>query len=107
MIIKKVKIENFLSYFDNKTFEFSNGLNIILGENGEGKTKFFDAVEWLLQDNNTEKEVMQAINNLDKELTIFIVAHRLTTLRNCDEIFELVDGKIISRGNYASFQEKQ
>jgi DNA sulfur modification protein DndD len=56
MIIKKVKIENFLSYFDNKTFEFSNGLNIILGENGEGKTKFFDAVEWLLQDNNTEKD---------------------------------------------------
>lgn len=48
MIIKKVTIENFLCYYGVKQFEFSKGLNIILGENGEGKTKFFDAIEWLL-----------------------------------------------------------
>jgi DNA sulfur modification protein DndD len=67
MIIKKVKIENFLSYFDNKIFEFTNGLNIILGENGEGKTKFFDAIEWILQDNNNEKD--QIISKKRLELT--------------------------------------
>ena len=66
MIIKKVNIENFLSYFDNKSFEFSNGLNIILGENGEGKTKFFDAIEWMLQDNNTEKDTLISKKRLEQ-----------------------------------------
>jgi DNA sulfur modification protein DndD len=47
MIIKKIIIENYLCYFGVKEFELSNGLNIILGENGEGKTKFFEALEWL------------------------------------------------------------
>jgi DNA sulfur modification protein DndD len=49
MIIKKITIENFLCYYGVKEFELSDGLNIILGENGEGKTKFFDALEWLFR----------------------------------------------------------
>jgi len=56
MIIKKVTIENFLCYYGIKEFQFSKGLNIILGENGEGKTKFFDAIEWLLNTSNTSNE---------------------------------------------------
>ena len=56
MIIKKVIIENYMCYYDIKTFEFTNGLNIILGDNGEGKTKFFDAIEWLFQENNTDND---------------------------------------------------
>ena len=51
MIIKKVIIENFLCYYNEKEFVFADGLNIILGENGEGKTKFYDALEWLLKGN--------------------------------------------------------
>ncbi len=47
MIIKKVSIENYLCYNGVKEFELSDGLNIILGENGEGKTKFFEALDWL------------------------------------------------------------
>ena len=57
MIIKKVTIENFLCYFGIKEFEFSKGLNIILGENGEGKTKFFDAIEWLLNTTYSSNEI--------------------------------------------------
>jgi DNA sulfur modification protein DndD len=49
MIIKELIIENYLCYYDQKKFEFSDGLNIVLGENGEGKTKFFEAVEWLFK----------------------------------------------------------
>ena len=56
MIIKKVTIENFLSYYGTKEFEFATGLNIILGENGEGKTKFFDAIEWLLNTTYSSNE---------------------------------------------------
>lgn len=47
MIIKEVLIENYLCYYGIKKFNLSNGLNIILGENGEGKTKFFEALQWL------------------------------------------------------------
>ncbi|WP_374175280.1 AAA family ATPase [Flavobacterium tructae] len=57
MIIKEILIENYLCYYGIKKFSLSNGLNIILGENGEGKTKFFEALEWLFNDDN---------DNLDK-----------------------------------------
>jgi DNA sulfur modification protein DndD len=56
MIIKKIIIENYLSYFDIKEFELSDGLNIILGENGEGKTKFFEALDWLFNGKNFKLE---------------------------------------------------
>jgi len=49
MTIQEVVIENFLCYYDIKRFPFSEGLNIILGENGEGKTKFFEAMDWLFK----------------------------------------------------------
>ncbi|MEM9884452.1 MAG: AAA family ATPase [Bacteroidota bacterium] len=51
MIIKKIVIENFLCYYDIKEFVFADGLNIILGENGEGKTKFYEALVWLFNGN--------------------------------------------------------
>jgi len=53
-------------------------------------------------DNETEEAVMQAIEGLSKNLTILIIAHRLTTLKNCTEIVELSDGRILRKGNYAA-----
>ncbi|KAF3981020.1 MAG: ABC transporter ATP-binding protein [Methylococcales symbiont of Hymedesmia sp. n. MRB-2018] len=40
-------------------------------------------------DNDTEAQVMNAIDDLDSQLTILIIAHRLTTLKNCDQIIEV------------------
>jgi len=40
-------------------------------------------------DNQTEKKIMDTINKLDNDLTILIVAHRLTTLKECDQIIDL------------------
>lgn len=54
MIIKKIQIENYLCYFGLNTFQFEDGLNIILGENNEGKTKFFEAVDWLFNGNSID-----------------------------------------------------
>ena len=51
-------------------------------------------------DNNTEKSVMDAIKGLNNDLTILLIAHRLTTVRNCDTIIELEKGRIISQGTY-------
>ena len=48
MIIKEIRIKNFRSYYgDNNHFEFSDGLTLILGDNGDGKTTFFEALQWL------------------------------------------------------------
>ena len=51
-------------------------------------------------DNETEKAVMDAVNNLSKSLTIIIIAHRLNTVKNCDIIFKLKNGKLIGQGTY-------
>jgi ATP-binding cassette subfamily B protein len=51
-------------------------------------------------DNQTEGAVMQAIEGLHPDLTILIVAHRLTTLRSCDQIVELERGGIRRIGSY-------
>jgi ATP-binding cassette subfamily B protein len=51
-------------------------------------------------DNQTETAVMNAIDGLHQDLTIFLVAHRLTTLRGCDLIVELDRGLIARTGTY-------
>lgn len=45
-------------------------------------------------DSKTEQSVMKAIEGLEKELTILIIAHRLTTLKGCDQIVEITQGGI-------------
>ena len=50
-------------------------------------------------DNQTEKTVMEAINNLSKNLTIIQISHRLNTLKNCDVIFKLEKGQLVKDEN--------
>lgn len=54
-------------------------------------------------DSKTESSVMDSITNLSKDLTIIIVAHRLSTLRDCSNIIELDGGKILRQGVYNDF----
>jgi ATP-binding cassette subfamily B protein len=51
-------------------------------------------------DNDTEKAVMEAIDQLSNELTILIIAHRLTTLKNCSKIIRLEKGSIMHIDTY-------
>jgi ATP-binding cassette subfamily B protein len=51
-------------------------------------------------DNETEQAVMQAIEGLSKDLTLLIIAHRLSTLKNCTQIVELGEGCIKRAGSY-------
>jgi ABC-type multidrug transport system fused ATPase/permease subunit len=51
-------------------------------------------------DSETELAVMQAIEGLSKDLTLLIIAHRLTTLKNCTHIVELGDGGIKRNSSY-------
>jgi len=51
-------------------------------------------------DNETEWEVMEAIESLDKEITVLIIAHRLTTLKGCDKIVKLNKNYTVRIGIY-------
>ena len=51
-------------------------------------------------DNETEQAVMQAIEGLSNELTLLIIAHRISTLKNCTQIVELGEGGIKYAGSY-------
>jgi ATP-binding cassette subfamily B protein len=51
-------------------------------------------------DSETEQAVMQAIEALSKNLTLLIIAHRLSTLQNCTQIIEIADGVIKCTGSY-------
>lgn len=57
MIISKLVIGNFRSYYGEKIFEFKRGLNLILGSNGDGKTTFYDALEFVLGEQNIDSNV--------------------------------------------------
>jgi ABC-type multidrug transport system fused ATPase/permease subunit len=48
-------------------------------------------------DNETEKEIMKAIDGLKGEKTLIIIAHRLTTIENCDTVFKLNKGRLVSK----------
>jgi ABC-type multidrug transport system fused ATPase/permease subunit len=51
-------------------------------------------------DNQTEQAVMDAVNNLGKNITIILIAHRLSTVKNCDKIFLLENGKLKNEGTF-------
>jgi len=48
-------------------------------------------------DNETEKDIMTSIDSLHGKMTIIIVAHRLSTIENCDRVYEVKKGKMIKR----------
>lgn len=56
-------------------------------------------------DNLTEQAVMEAVGKLNNEITIILIAHRLSTVRDCDSIFILNGGKIKCRGSYDELNE--
>lgn len=51
-------------------------------------------------DNETEKSVMNSINNLDNNITIIMIAHRLNTVKDCDIIFKLEKGRLVKKGKF-------
>lgn len=107
----QANISNFIN-------ELADGYNTLVGERGvrlsggqrqrigiaralykQANVIVFDEATSAL-DNATEKSVMDAIQNLSQDLTIILIAHRLTTVQRCDTIFELDNGRIVSHGSY-------
>jgi ATP-binding cassette, subfamily B, bacterial PglK len=57
-------------------------------------------------DDETENSVIEGVNKFSKNLTVIMIAHRLTTLKNCDRIIELSDGVISDFTTYESLINK-
>ena len=57
-------------------------------------------------DNKTEKSIMKSIDKLPHELTIIMVAHRLTTVKDCDVIYVLSRGEIVDQGTYNELKDR-
>ena len=56
-------------------------------------------------DNQTQSEIKVTLDNLKNEYTIIIVAHRLSTIQDCDTIHVIEDGKVISSGKHKKLLE--
>ncbi len=63
------------------------------------KIIFFDEATSAL-DGKTEQKVMQSIDSISIDTTIIIIAHRLNTIKKCDQIIHLADGRIEAMGDY-------
>jgi len=57
-------------------------------------------------DNLTEKAVMQAVHNLNNKKTIILIAHRLSTVQNCDCIYMLDHGRLTAQGTYSELLKR-
>lgn len=116
-MIKDERIWNALERAQLKDFiaELPGGLDTIVGERGvkfsggqrqriaiaralynEPEILILDEATAAL-DNETETAVMESIDALQGQITMIIVAHRLTTIRNCDKIYEIRNGKAVER----------
>jgi ABC-type multidrug transport system fused ATPase/permease subunit len=65
----------------------------------QAKILVFDEATSAL-DSETEAAVMKAIQSLGRDLTIVLIAHRLTTLKGCDIIYRFDQGNFVSEGGY-------
>lgn len=97
-----------------KTFIGERGVRLSGGQRqriGIARALYFDPDVLILDeatsalDNITEKAVMQAVHNLSKKKTIILIAHRLSTVRECDTIFLLDNGRIQAQGTFSELIE--
>ena len=57
-------------------------------------------------DNLTEQAVIEAVNNLGHEITIIMIAHRLSTVRQCDQLYLLDQGEVKASGTYEKLKQQ-
>ncbi len=109
--IVKSSLENFVN-------ELPNGIDTLIGERGArisgGQRQrvalaraFYHERSVLVMDESTsalddktEEEIIRSISSLKGDTTTIIIAHRVSTLANCDLIIKMHEGKIIEQGSY-------
>ncbi len=113
-----------LAHLDELIKTLKNGIHTKVGERGvqlsggqrqrvgiaralyhEAEVLVFDEATSSL-DGITEKMIMESIDQLSGKKTIIMIAHRLKTIQNCDEIFFIDNGQIIDHGTYNELVER-
>ena len=110
--------------FDDVVAEMPYGLYTMIGENGVklsgGQRQrlalaraFYRGAKVLVLDeatsaldNRTEHDLLQALELVGRRCTTIVIAHRLTTVKKCDRIIQIENGKIHAQGDFASLCEK-
>ena len=109
--------------FDDVVAQMPYGLYTMIGENGvklsggqrqrlalarafyrEAKVLVLDEATSAL-DNRTEHDLLQALELVGRRCTTIVIAHRLSTVKKCDRIVEIDNGKILSQGDFLSLCE--
>jgi ATP-binding cassette subfamily C protein len=117
LAVRLARLDEFLS-------SLPQGLDTLVGERGvrlsggqrqrvaiaralyhEPEVLIFDEATSAL-DNQTEREVTRAIGALQREKTLIIIAHRLSTVRGCDRLFFLREGRVAAVGSFDELLEK-
>jgi len=99
-------------------YDLPSGINTIIGEGGStlsgGELQRLSIARAILKDSKivildeatanvdpeNEEKLMKAIDALTKDKTVIMIAHRLKTVRNCDDIFVIDEGKIVEEGTH-------
>lgn len=87
MIIEKIDLENFMCYSGKMTIPFKEGINVIIGDNGYGKSKLYDAFYWVMYD--------QVFDGNKKEF-IKTSSYRENLISDKAK-FDMLDGRIASK----------
>ena len=111
-VIKKLDLEEFINKLTNKyqTMVGERGARLSGGERqliGLARALYLKPKVLILDeatsalDHNTEKKIINSINNLTEKITIIMIAHRLNTLSSCDKIFKFDRGRLIDQGSFS------
>ena len=95
MIIKNITIENFRSYYRENSIDVGNGLTLIIGANGDGKTTFYEALEWLFD----------TVGNMPKVDSKYISKKRGAELMESESAYVRVSMTYVNDGNERTVQK--
>ena len=116
-VLENAQLDKFIKGLPNKldTVVGERGIRLSGGERqriGIARALYHDPEVLVMDegtaslDNETERGVMQAVKNLSGKKTIIIIAHRLSTVKNCDLLYFIKDGTVIEHGTYNELFEK-
>ena len=113
--VKAAQLEEFVSNLPDgmKTLVGERGVRLSGGQRqriGIARALYHDPVVLVLDeatsalDMATEKSVLEAINALHGEKTLLIIAHRLSTVANCDWVYRMEAGRVVEAGRFESLR---
>ena len=95
MRIHSIQLNNFLCYYgENNRIDFKDGLNLILGANGYGKSKLYDAFQWVFKDGITDEKLTGSLKHTEQLKKALISDKALAEARigeklKCEVIIEV------------------